>query len=90
LCAALQEHGCAIVSTRLWGFPVHSLYKSLLSALSPARLYTAFSGGQKYGVAKRVFSHLLYGLFLVNDLFRGGCQLLVHARPAGASIKEAA
>jgi hypothetical protein len=82
LCGVLEENGCTIVRTRLWGFPVHSLYKNLISALSPARLYTSFSGGQKYGLGKRVFSEVLNGFFYVNDLFRGGCQLLVHARPA--------
>jgi hypothetical protein len=82
LCEALAEHGCAVVRTRRWGFPCHSLYKSLISAARPSRLYTAFSGVQRYGPGKRLFSHLLYALFLVNDLFPGGCQLLVHARPA--------
>jgi SAM-dependent methyltransferase len=80
LTAAIAEHGLTISTVRHWGFPVHSAYKALISCLSPARLYDSFSGGQRYGWAKKFFSEILYRLFFINDLFRGGCQLLVHAR----------
>jgi trans-aconitate methyltransferase len=80
LTAALAEHGLTVRTVRHWGFPVHSLYKALLSTLSPARLYQSFSGGERYGWGKKAFSEILYRLFFVNDLFRGGCQLLVHAQ----------
>lgn len=79
LVAALEGHGFEIRRLYRWGFPVHSLYKSLISSLAPDRLYSAFSGGERYGVGKRLFSEVLYRLFFVNDLFRGGNQLLVHA-----------
>jgi hypothetical protein len=79
LTAVLAEHGLCVVAVRRWGFPVHSLYKALISRLSPARLYGSFSG-RRYGGAKKALSEILYRLFFVNDLFAGGCQLLVHAR----------
>ena len=81
LCAALLDEGCTIKDVRFWGFPLHTLYKSSISALSPAAVYTAFSGGDKYGSGKKLLSQLLYGLFFVNDLFNSGYQLFVHARP---------
>jgi SAM-dependent methyltransferase len=79
LAAALEGHGCTVRKVVRWGFPVHSLYKNLISCLAPDRLYTAFSGGQRYGPGKRLFSELLYRAFFVNDLFSGGNQLLLHA-----------
>jgi hypothetical protein len=90
LCAALEEQGSVIQTVRFWGFPMHTLYKSLISALSPAKVYTAFSGGQSYGPGKKLLSQLLYGLFFANDLFSSGYQLFVHARPrAGRPISRA-
>lgn len=83
LVAALEENGCSIQRVRYWGFPCHTLYKALISALSPAQVYTAFSGGERYGAGKRFLSHALYALFFVNDLFGSGYQLFVHARPRG-------
>jgi SAM-dependent methyltransferase len=79
LVAALEAHGCKVRRVVRWGWPFHSLYKGLISCLAPDRLYSAFTGGQRYGLGKRLFSELLYRLFFVNDLFRGGNQLLVHA-----------
>ena len=81
LVAALEENGCEVRQVRYWGFPCHTLYKAMISALSPAQVYTAFSGGERYGVGKRLVSHLLYGFFFLNDLFGSGYQLFVHARP---------
>ena len=40
------------------------------------------------GLGKRLFSELLHGLFFVNDLFRGGNQLLVHATTNGAEPSD--
>jgi SAM-dependent methyltransferase len=79
LTAELERHGCHIRQIRYWGFPFHSLYKALISKLSPARVYGSFSGGGSYGWTKRAFSQLLYWLFFVNDLGRSGNQLLIHA-----------
>ncbi len=81
LCAALEAQGCEVQQVRFWGYPMHTLYKSSISALSPAQVYTAFSGGERYGPVKKLLSHLLYGLFFVNDLFDSGYQLFVHAKP---------
>jgi hypothetical protein len=79
LAAVLEANGCTVRRVFRWGFPFHSLYKTLISRLAPDRLYTAFSGGQRYGPGKRLFSEALYRLFFANDLFRGGNQLLLHA-----------
>jgi SAM-dependent methyltransferase len=81
LIAALERHGCTVRRERFWGFPLHSAYKALISNLSPARIYSSFSGGDTYGLGKRLFSHLLYGMFFLNDLGRSGNQLLVYATP---------
>ena len=82
LTAALEENGCEVRQVRYWGFPCHTLYKTMISTLSPARVYTAF-GGERYGPGKRLLSHALYGFFFLNDLFGSGYQLFVHARPRG-------
>jgi hypothetical protein len=88
LVAALEAHGCTVRRVFRWGFPVHSLYKSLISCLAPDRLYTAFTGEQRYGPGKRFVSELLYRLFFLNDLFRGGNQLLLHATTDGAGPRD--
>ena len=76
---AIEESGLTVRQMRYWGFPFHSLYKTLISRLSPAQIYSAFSGGKSYGWAKRAFSRMLYLLFFVNDLSEAGDQLLIHA-----------
>jgi SAM-dependent methyltransferase len=80
LCAALEDNGCTIQKVRFWGFPWHSLYKRSISALSPAQLYSTFSGGERYGLGKRLVSHALNLLFYAN-VFNAGYQLFVRARP---------
>jgi SAM-dependent methyltransferase len=79
LCAALEANGCTIEKVCRWGFPWHSLYKRSISALSPAQLYSAFSGGRRYGLGKRLLSHALNFLFYAN-VFNAGSQLFVQAR----------
>lgn len=90
LIAALEKNDCTIRRVRYWGFPMHSLYKAMLSKLSPARLYSAFSGGSRYGLGKRLLSHLLYFLFFVNDLGNSGAQLFVYAQPGAVPAKAKA
>jgi hypothetical protein len=85
LAAELERHGCRIELTRRWGWPLHSLYKSAISALPPDALYSSFSGGERYGFGKRLISEVLYRLFFLNDLARGGHQLIVQARVPDAS-----
>jgi hypothetical protein len=79
LVADLERNGLQVRQIRYWGFPFHSLYKALISQLSPARVYGSFSGGGTYGWTKRTVSALLYWLFFANDLWRSGNQLLMHA-----------
>jgi hypothetical protein len=78
LTAALEERGCTIVAIRRWGYPFHSLYKALISKMSPDKLYQSFSG-MKMSLSQKVLSHLLYFLFYLN-CFNAGDQLLVLAR----------
>lgn len=83
LLAALEDQGCAIIGVRRWGFPLHALYKQLISLLSPEKLYSSF-GGSHYSPSQRLLSELLYGAFFVNDLFNAGDQLIVLARVQAA------
>ncbi len=80
LVAALESFGCRVDSAFTWGWPFHSAYKAAISRLSPERLYESFSGGERYGFGKKAVSELLYRLFYLNDLGRGGYQLIVQAR----------
>ena len=80
LSAVLTENGCVVEHARRWGFPVHSLYKYLISLLSPGHLYSTFSGGKPYGLAKKGLCQILYSLFFLNDLGHSGDQLFVYAR----------
>ncbi len=80
LVAELERNGCKIERVRRWGWPLHSLYKAAISALSPDALYSSFSASEHYGFGKRFISEALYWLFFVNDLAQGGHQLIVQAR----------
>jgi hypothetical protein len=82
LIGEIERHGCRVVHRCNWGWPMHSLYKAAISAVSPAAVYDAFSGGTPYGPGKRALSELLYGLFFVNDCTHRGHQILIQARAA--------
>jgi SAM-dependent methyltransferase len=84
LAAALGAAGCWPVMVRRWGFPIHSLYRLAISAQAE-RVYEAFSGGERYGLGRRLVSEALYRLFFVNDLFRTGDELIVLARAPSAT-----
>jgi hypothetical protein len=45
-----------------------------------ARIYDSYAAGKPYTRAQRAFSDALYWAFFVNDLFRGGGQLMLLAR----------
>jgi hypothetical protein len=79
LIGALKESAFEVVKFRRWGFPFHSLYKWLISKLSPDKLYQSFSG-TRVSWSQRMLSHVLYLLFFLNDPFRQGDQLIVLAR----------
>lgn len=85
LVEALGGLGCRVERAARWGWPLHSAYKAAISRLAPDRLYASFSGGGRYGPAKKAVSELLYRLFFVNDLTGRGNQLVVHARAPGAA-----
>lgn len=80
LTVALEALGCRVERVQRWGWPLHTAYKAAISRLAPERLYASFSGGGRYGPAKKLVSELLYRLFFVNDLSARGHQLIVHAR----------
>jgi hypothetical protein len=79
LLAALEDNGAQIVAVRRWGFPLHSLYKSAISTLSPETLYNSFAG-TRYSLGQRLVSEALYTLFHLNDFANAGDQLFVLAR----------
>lgn len=85
LLAAIEEQGLVVTQVRRWGFPIHSLYKALISSASPERLYNAYSG-TRYSLSQRLLSHALYLAFYPNDLFNAGHQLIVLARKPGTAI----
>jgi hypothetical protein len=67
------------MQVRRWGFPLHSLYKVLISQVAPEKLYNSFSG-VRYSLFQRALSHALYLLFYLNDFSNAGDQLIVLAR----------
>ncbi|MDB5295147.1 MAG: methyltransferase [Phycisphaerales bacterium] len=84
LAAAVAAAGLAVVRQRKWGFPVHSLYKALISRIAPDKLYDSFATG-RYSWPKRLVSDALWLAFFANDPFRGGAQyMLLAERPAAA------
>jgi SAM-dependent methyltransferase len=80
LISALEVRGCAVTRIRRWGFPIHSLYKVMISSLGAERLYKSVGMGQTLSISQRVISVILYCLFFLNDLFHRGDQLIVLAR----------
>jgi len=83
---ALRTAGLQPVSGRRWGFPLHTLYRWAISRVGADRMYDSF-GTERYSRAQIALSDALYGAFFVNDLFRGGDQVIVLARrPQGSSL----
>jgi SAM-dependent methyltransferase len=76
---ALRAEGLEVVSTRRWGWPVHSLYRWLISRLGADRMYESFSEA-RYGPSQRALSAVLWLAFFVNYAFRGGDEVVVLAR----------
>ena len=79
ICKTVESYGFTVVKARRWGWPFHSLYKDAMDAAAPDRIYESF-GESRYGLAKKLLSNALFLLFFVNDVFRGGDQLLVLAK----------
>ena len=90
LTSSLQEFGCTVLKVRRWGFPVHSLYKVLISKIAPDKIYDSFAGGRSYSLLQRLLSHILYLLFYLNEFWDSGDQLIVLAQctPKGDSHSE--
>lgn len=86
--AAIRAAGLTVLRQRTWGWPVHSLYKALISRVAPDKLYDSFATG-RYSWPKRVVSDALWLAFYANDLFRGGAQYVVLAeRPPTAAARS--
>jgi len=60
----LESAGFDVRFTRRWGFPFHSLYKTVIN-LSPEQTMHSFAGGS-YGPAQRFTGNLLRYLFYLN------------------------
>ena len=77
--AELQKNGFEIIIWKQWGFPFHSLYKVLINCITPEILHQKYTLA-KYGFTQKLVSSLIYGIFFINDLFLGGCNLFVLAK----------
>jgi SAM-dependent methyltransferase len=77
---ALEQHGCAVLKVKQWGFPLHSAYRWGVHRLGSGKVYESFAEGEEYSRTQIAMSDVLYRMFYVNDLFRSGSQLLVLAR----------
>jgi hypothetical protein len=75
----LERNGCRILEVRHWGFPVHSAYRAGVERFGSDEIYASFAEDKPYTRAQIAVSHVLYGMFFVNDLFRSGSQLIVLA-----------
>jgi len=84
--AALEAGNCEILRLFRWGFPVHSLYKRLISSMSPDRLYDQFAA-TGYGFREKLLCQMLYVAFFLN-VFDSGDQLIVLARKKLAASNE--
>lgn len=83
LTAQVERRGLKVLEARLWGFPMHSLYRWAFDKLDSDAVFDAFGSGQDYTRSQRLVSNALYGAFFLNDFFRSGNQLLVLAeKPA--------
>lgn len=76
----LERLGWRPTEVRYWGFPVHSAYRAGVERFGSDKVYESFAEGKELSRAQRVLSEILYALFFVNDLFRGGSQLIVVAQ----------
>lgn len=79
LTQALSNLGFTTVSIKKWGFPVHTIYKIMVNAISPEKIFQEFSIS-KYSSKKIFLSQVLYSFFYINDLFRTGEQLFILAK----------
>ena len=80
LTGAMEQEGFEVIYARQWGFPMHTLYRSLINKLGAERMYESFASSEKYTQRKKAISQLIYGSFFANNLFRTGEQLYVLAK----------
>jgi hypothetical protein len=81
LVAALQSLGCEVITVQRWGYPFYDLFKTLINVLAPDRVMDSFAQARHpYSLVQKLTAHGLWALFYLNDLFRGGDQLIVLAR----------
>jgi SAM-dependent methyltransferase len=79
LTEVLSNLGFTTISIKKWGFPVHTLYKIMVNAVSPEKIFQEFSIS-KYSSKKIFLSQCLNSLFYINDLFSNGEQLFILAK----------
>jgi SAM-dependent methyltransferase len=82
---ALRRRGCDVQLVKRWGFPFHTLYRTLINVIGAERMYDQFGSDRPYTRAQRLLSNVLYGVFYVNDRFSSGEQLYVLARKRDAA-----
>ena len=86
LAAEIKKLGFSIMQMRRWGFPFHSLYKTLINQVAPDRIYESFAD-VRYGFFRRLLCNTLYLLFYLNGFMNSGSQLimLAHKTPEDCS-----
>ncbi len=71
----VESAGLDVLSIRTWGFPfAYPFYARMRNRVG----HGGVTGS--YGPMKRLITHSLYGLFYLNDAFRGGNKLFLLAR----------
>lgn len=79
LAAELAKLGFSITDIRRWGFPFHSLYKTLINRIAPDQIYESFAD-VRYGFFRRLLCNSLYLLFYLNGFVNSGSQLILLAQ----------
>ena len=74
----IEKNGFKVISSRYWGFPIHSLYKYAVNSVAPEKVYESF-GCCQYSPVKKILCNILYFFFYINDIFRSGKQLIILA-----------
>ena len=77
--AEIGKHGFKCLNVKKHGFPIHSLYKRLINAITPEKIYESFSGGKEYSFMQKIFSQILYLAFYIDYFFSTGNQLFILA-----------
>lgn len=80
-----EDAGIEVISARNWGFPFHSLYKSVLGML-PVEMQRGVGFGE-YGLGKKLLARFIYLLHFGN-VFNAGANVILVGRQPGRAQAE--